>query len=236
MKILDVPQSGSVAGVTASRNRFGQYRRTRAIPVQPRSPKQTYVRGQLTIGSSAWRTLSDPSRTAWNDYAAQITRSDGLGSGYSPTGASLYAATAILAPGLTVNDPPNVLPTYVLGVLLVSYTDPTPGPEALDVTLDTTSPDNQVLIETSGPVSPGITSAAAVRRWRSLPDSAANLAANRFSMAATPLSILTEYKRLYPSPVPGQSIWFRFTEIFFDGVNNAGITNHQHATYRLIVV
>ena len=35
MKILDVPQSGSLGGQTSSHNRAGQYRRARRSPVQP---------------------------------------------------------------------------------------------------------------------------------------------------------------------------------------------------------
>ena len=235
MLILDVPQSGSVAGVTSSRNRFGQYRRTRATPVQPRSPKQTDNRSLLTAGSSAWRTLSDVSRTAWNDYAAQILRSGRLGSSYNPTGAGLFSGAFIQNPGATINDPPSVLPTYVLVVNSIAYVDPTPGPEALNVTILTTSADNLMLAETSGPVSPGVTSAAAVRRWRSLPETAGNIRAMRYAMTASPVDIIAEYKFLFPSPTTGQTIWFRFREAFNDGINSVFITNKSYVTFRLIV-
>src|SRR5262249_3990343 len=127
----------------------------------------------FTLGSSAWRTLSDAERTAWNDYAAQITRSDALGSGYAPTGAALFTGATVMkraAPTI----PPTSLPNYVLGINDITYTDPSPGPEAFSLTLNVTSPDNEFILETSGPVSPGVTSAAAVRRWRTLPDSALN--------------------------------------------------------------
>lgn len=235
MKYLGDPRSGSQAGTTASRNRFGQYFRTRAMPVQPRTPKQTRIRGLLTVSSSQWRTLSDASRTAWNDYAAQILRSGSLGSSYSPTGQSLFSATQILSVGATVNDPPTVLPTYVMSVDNMTYVDSTPGPEALNIFIDTTSADNEMLVETSGPVSPGVTSAAAVRRWRSLPVTAANVNIQRFAMTASPIDVIAEYKFLFPSPVPGQVIWFRFREVFFDGVNNAGIVNKFFQTFRLLI-
>src|SRR5262245_36608206 len=103
MLILDVPQSGSVAGFTSSKNRFGQYRRTRAIPLQPRTPKQTRNRCLCSSGSSQWRSLSDAQRTAWNDYAQQILRSNGVGSSYTPTGASLFVGGSIItnSPGFT---------------------------------------------------------------------------------------------------------------------------------------
>lgn len=234
MKILDVPQSGSVAGVTASRNRFGQYKRTRAIPVQPRTPKQTFNRSFLTVGSSGWRQLSDAQRTAWNDYAAQITRSDRLGSGYTPTGASLYTGAGIIS-GAAAADPPAELPDYVLGIQGVSYTDPTPGPEALNATLLTTSANNFMIVDTSGPVSPGLMSAAAIRNWRSLPGSALNRNPNQFSMSAVTVQMLTQYNFLYPTIVVGQVIWFRFREIAFPGGSAAGITNKQWTTFRFVV-
>lgn len=235
MLILDVPQSGSVAGVTSSRNRFGQYRRTRAIPVQPRTPKQTINRGYLTIGSSAWRGLSDANRTAWNDYAEQIIRAGRLGSSYSPTGASLFSGAFILFPTGVIAAPPSTLPTYVLSLQGIAYVDPTPGPEALNITIDFTSADNQMLVETSGPVSPGITSAAAVRRWRTLPTGSDNIAPQRYGMATATTDVLAEYNNLFPSPTTGQVIWFRIKEIFFDGVGDAGVTNTLFQTYRLVV-
>jgi len=235
MLILDVPQSGSVAGVTSSRNRFGQYRRTRAVPVQPRTPKQTVNRALLTAGSSAWRTLSDPSRTAWNDYAIQIIRTGRLGSSYNPTGAALFSGAFVLNPGTVINDPPSALPTYVLSISGMTYTDPTPGPEALTVDIGTTSLDNTFIIETSGPLSPGVTSAAAVRRWRTLPSAADNLLPNRFNMSASPVALLTQYKYLFPSPVSGNTIWFRFREVFNDGVSSASITNTLFQTFRLVI-
>lgn len=235
MKILDVPQSGSVAGVTSSHNRFGQYRRTKAMPTQPRTSKQQLIRSGLIIGSSGWRYLTDAQRTAWADYAAQIQRSDSLGSGYQPTGASLYAGSVVLQPGGTVTDPPSVLPEYVLSVINVSYTGPSPGPEAMSLSIQTTSANNFVIIQTSGPVSPGITSAAAVRRWRSLPDTAADFVAKQYLMSASSIAILTQYKYLFPSPPSGSVIWFRVKELFTDGVSAATITNRLWQNLRITI-
>lgn len=235
MKILTAPQSGSQAGTTASRNRFGQYLRTRAVPVQPRTPKQTFNRASLTNGSSAWRTLTDAQRTAWNDYAAQISRSDALGSTYNPTGAGLFTAAVIASLDPTLTDPPTTLPTYVLQITGMTYTDPSPGPEALTADLAVTSSTNTLFVETSGPVSPGITSVAAVRSWRSLPAGATNLNRNTFAMSGTPVDLLASYKRLFPSPNSGQVIFFRFNEGFSDGVVTAIITNRSRPTFRLVI-
>lgn len=235
MKILTAPQSGSQAGTTASRNRFGQYLRTRAIPVQPRTPKQTGVRALMAIGSSAWRSQTAPVQTAWNDYAAQISRSDSLGSSYSPTGAELFTGAVIALGEPAIEDPPSVLPNYFLQVTAVNYTDPTPGPEELAFVSAATSADNFVLVETSGPISPGITSAAAVRKWFSLPQSSSNLAAQRFTFTTNPTTILVAYNYLFPSILSGQVIFFRFSEIFYDTVSGAGVRNKLRQTSRLVV-
>lgn len=92
MKILDVPQSGSVAGTTSSRNRFGQYRRTRAIPVNPASSFQLTQRARLGGNAAAWRALTSAQRAGWNDMALSLTFTDALGSSYSPTGFNAYVS------------------------------------------------------------------------------------------------------------------------------------------------
>lgn len=92
MKILDVPQSGSVAGVTSSRNRFGQYRRTRAIPVNPASSFQQTQRARLSLNSAAWRALTQAQRAGWSDMATSLVLTDALGQSYSPTGFNAYVS------------------------------------------------------------------------------------------------------------------------------------------------
>lgn len=92
MKILDVPQSGSTAGTTSSRNRFGQYRRTRAMPTQPRTALQLAIRSQLAGASTIWRTLTQEIRDAWTVYGATILKTDSLGQTYSLTGSQAFAS------------------------------------------------------------------------------------------------------------------------------------------------
>ena len=96
MKKLDVPQSGSQASTTASRNRFGQYNRTRAMPTQPRTEAQTAVRANLSEVSRAWGHLSDADRSAWNGYAAAHPRTDSLGQTIVLTGHMMYVAVNVL--------------------------------------------------------------------------------------------------------------------------------------------
>lgn len=123
MKFLDVPQSGSVAGVTSSRNRFGQYRRTRAMPVNPNTPAQTAVRAVLAGCSQNWGGLTLSQRMNWQYWAENHPRVDSLGQQIVLTGAMAFNAVNCLLVGqglAGVSVPPD---------------DPLPDPPGL--TLDT---------------------------------------------------------------------------------------------------
>lgn len=92
MKILDVPQSGSQAGTVSSRNRYGQYRRTRATPVNPNSSAQGLVRARMSANSAAWRALTSAQRAGWADLGNSMTRTDSLGQTYALTGAQAFCS------------------------------------------------------------------------------------------------------------------------------------------------
>jgi hypothetical protein len=90
MKILTDPRSGSYQGLTASRNRNGQYVRTRAIPVQPRTNFQSTIRSQLSANSAAWRALTALQMAAWASLGLQMIRSDSLGQRNTLTGSQTH--------------------------------------------------------------------------------------------------------------------------------------------------
>jgi hypothetical protein len=126
VKKLDVPQSGSQADTTASRNRFGQYNRTRAMPTQPYTVRQVLVRGRLTDASQAWRELTDEVRATWNAYAAVTPRVDSLGQTIYLTGhqqfVSLYGVLSNA--GLAVPpDVPSEAPPAPPTVAIVAIAD-----------------------------------------------------------------------------------------------------------------
>lgn len=139
MKYLGDPSSGSQAGTTASRNRYGQYKRTRATPVNPNTTAQGLVRARLSANSAAWRALTDAQRAGWTDLGLSMVRSDALGQSYNLTGAQAYAsvnnsktqagdATVAAAPALVT--PSTILTATITttgGVLSIAYT-PTPMP------------------------------------------------------------------------------------------------------------
>lgn len=108
MKFLDVPRSGSHQAITSSRNRFGQYVRNRATPVNPNTPAQSLVRALLATASQAWRGLSDADRAAWSAAASGVPRQDSLGQTVFQTGTQMFVGSYIAQSfaGLTV--PPAV--------------------------------------------------------------------------------------------------------------------------------
>lgn len=91
-KFLDVTKSGSEAGVTFSRNRFGQYYRRRAVPVQPRTSFQEVVRARMAANAAAWRALTDAQREAWASLGGMISRSDSIGQAYTMNGFMAYCS------------------------------------------------------------------------------------------------------------------------------------------------
>lgn len=92
MKFLGDPRSGSYQGITSSRNRFGQYVRTRASPVQPRTVAQLNQRARMTTNAAAWRTLTDAQRAGWTDLGLSISRTDSLGQTYTLNGFAAYCS------------------------------------------------------------------------------------------------------------------------------------------------
>lgn len=84
--------SGSVAGTTYSRNRFGPYIRNRAVPVNPSTASQAAVRSRFGAQSAAWRALTTSQRDQWDTQAPLIELVDTLGQSYTPSGAQFYAS------------------------------------------------------------------------------------------------------------------------------------------------
>lgn len=134
MKFLAEPRSGSQAGTTSSRNRFGQYTRNRSTPVNPRSTQQGVVRARMSANAAAWRTLTAAQRAGWSDLGASMTRTDSLGSTYTLNGFMAYcsvnnnqvaAGNAILTDAPALVTPPTILTavvTLTAAAFSVAYT------------------------------------------------------------------------------------------------------------------
>ena len=103
--------SGSIAGITFSRNRGGMYTRARAIPVNPNTAGQQAVRSAMSVLTSAWsNVLSAAQRTAWILYASNVPLINRVGDPINVTGLNMYVRSNVprLRAGLTrVDDGPT---------------------------------------------------------------------------------------------------------------------------------
>jgi hypothetical protein len=85
--------SGSVGGLTYSRNRYGMYCRAKATPVNPNTPLQNAQRQRLSTLAVQWRdTLTPVQRVAWDLYALNTPVTDKLGRSQTITGLNWFIA------------------------------------------------------------------------------------------------------------------------------------------------
>ena len=125
MKMLDVPQSGSIEGVTSSRNRYGQYKRTRAVPVNPNTSAQGTARARMAVAAAAWRTLTDAQRAGWRDLGLSMNKTDSLGQSYNLTGFQAYCCVNINnlnAGNASVADAPALITPDAVVTLVITLT------------------------------------------------------------------------------------------------------------------
>lgn len=211
MKILDVPRSGSYQGITSSRNRFGQYVRTRATPVNPASAFQGIVRARLAGNAAAWRTLDPDQQAGWLSLGLLMSRTDSLGQVYNLTGFQAYCSVNnnfVAAGESTVADAPilstpsaleTLTPTIDSTTFDVAYT-PTPLPAA-----------TKAFIRASPQRNAGRAYEGDYR-----------LIAVTAAAAASPADILAAYTARFGVPVTGNKIFTSVTT-FFGGFESAPI-------------
>lgn len=83
--------SGSIGGVTYSRNRSGLYRRARAVPVNPNSEFQVEVRSEFTNLVNRWTEVLTPAqRESWNLYGLNVPVTNPLGASITNSGQNWY--------------------------------------------------------------------------------------------------------------------------------------------------
>jgi hypothetical protein len=134
MKFLDVPRSGSHASITSSRNRFGQYVRNRATPVNPNTPAQANQRARMSTNAAGWRALTDAQRAGWLSLGAMISRTDALGQTYTLNGFMAYcsinnnllqAGDSIVSAAPALTTPPDLITatvTLTAAAFSIAYT------------------------------------------------------------------------------------------------------------------
>lgn len=201
MKVLTAPQSGSQAGTTASHNRFGQYLRTRATPVNPRSTFQGLSRARFGLASANWRGLTDAQRSGWKDLGSQMTRTDSLGSTYTLQGNQAYVSvnSAKAAAGdAQVADAPVLLTPASILTATITLTA-----AAFSIAYTTTPLATGVKLFTY--VSPQVSAGKAFQ-------SDLRLLAVSAAAAASPAVVLTAYTARFGVPVTGNRIFITLVQ------------------------
>jgi len=86
--------SGSIAGTTFARNRYGAYARNRTIPINPSTPAQNKIRGTAANLKAAWiNDLTANERAAWDEYAANVSMVNRLGESVNLSGYNHFCRT-----------------------------------------------------------------------------------------------------------------------------------------------
>lgn len=138
---------GSVNGLTYSRNGNSAYVRSKATPVNPRTPGQTAARDSLNYVSSAWRGLTSAQRSAWNALASTVPYTNSIGNVSYYSGFQLFMKNnlTLLGAGFTLISDAVASPSFPSIELSaftmdastgnVSFTQAFPGGSATGFTL-----------------------------------------------------------------------------------------------------
>lgn len=211
MKYLGNPQSGSYAQMTGSRNRFGQYFRTRAIPVNPNSTAQSQARARLAGQAEIWDTLTDTQRAGWTALGAMISRTDSLGQSYTLTGFQAFISVNSL--NLTAgNAAVTTAPAFATPTAMTS------------VTITLTSAAFSVAY-TATPLPAGARAFMYASPQRSAGrnfEADYRLIAVTAAAAASPANIFTAYSTRLGTPVTGNKI-FGKVEVYAAGFLSAAL-------------
>jgi hypothetical protein len=90
--------SGSFGGLTAARNRGGQYLRRRAVPTNPGTEAQVNTRAQFAAAAASWSLLlTEEMRMGWNGYAAAVPWVNSLGETCHLSGQQMFVRTQAFA-------------------------------------------------------------------------------------------------------------------------------------------
>lgn len=208
--------SGSVNGVTFSRNKGGQYIRTRAIPSNPSTTQQEAIRSALGQLSGAWvSSLTANQRAGWDSYAAAVPVPNAIGDDHNIGGIGAFVranAPRIQAGLARVNDAPTIqagtsmtVPgitsiTASTGVMIITFTNTDEWATAVGGAL---------LVYTSRPKNASKNSTALPYRY-----------AGRVNGAVSPPTSPQNITIAFPTAV-GQRVFVRFVAITSDGRRSA---------------
>ena len=200
-----IQMSGSIAGNTFARNRYGNYCRARTKPVNPNTTGQQSIRNTMSALVEAWNeTLSDAQRIGWRLYADSVAMANKLGETINLSGFNHYVRSNSIrlfaGPATRIDAPPTTfsLPEVDPTLSIICQNDNT-----IDITYDDTldwadEPTGQIMLFMGRPQSPGRNFFAGPWKyaWRAIGEAGVNPVSP--SVGNSPPWVIT----------PGQEVWF----------------------------
>lgn len=148
--------SGSIGGVTYSRNKGGMYTRGRATPTNPNTVKQQEARTRLAMTAALWNDLDEADRDLWRAYAETQNHLNKLGQTILWSGQQEFSAANSLLLGCnqaTVSVPPLILTKPEFEVTGFDLDDA----QIVGLTTNALPVEAQSIFDTfSRPISPGV--------------------------------------------------------------------------------
>lgn len=121
---------GKLAGTVASKNKGGNYLRTKAIPINPKTTYQSIQRGLLSDLSKAYQTTLTPAQqAAWTNYGRSTNAKNVFGSALILSGiAAFIKVNQIITTvgGTIITEPPvnQFVPSLASASLVANHTGP----------------------------------------------------------------------------------------------------------------
>lgn len=160
--------SGSVAGLTYSRNRGGMYTRARVIPSNPQTAAQMVARAATSLVSTTWGTLTGDQRNAWELYAATVPLVDRLGAQIQVSGINMFVrcnVPRVVSGQPIVEDGPTDLTLGVTPAITLGVVDVSAQTAACSAFVDAAGAEDAFLVSISRPVPASRTPAHEPTHW-----------------------------------------------------------------------
>ncbi len=210
--------SGSIGGMTASRNNSGLYLRSRVVPVDPSTSRQNAVRSVFASLATEWIDLTEPQRQGWRDYAANVLHTPRFCGPINLTGQNQFIRTntirhqtglitLIVAPTTYDTGIPLTEPT----VVEIAQLSP---PNIYTITVPFVSPQSdsgRASVYLSRGYSPSRTYFAGPYQFMDQEDYAVSATEVTFT------GLWTAQQTEHPEPVPDQRSSLRFNSVTSDG-------------------